>query len=125
LSAYANEVIYLVLEEEEAMKRKLNVLIAVLVLAGMTLSACTPVTATTTASSPATPQPQQPALTEASGGTSIPTSSPSNQQVKNPDTLIEATINGPESLDPAWEYDTASYDADIQVYEGLVLAKKD
>jgi peptide/nickel transport system substrate-binding protein len=125
LSAYANEVIYLVLEEEEAMKRKLNVLIAVLVLAGMTLSACTPVTATTTASSPATPQPQQPALTEASGETAIPTSSPSNQQVKNPDTLIEATINGPESLDPAWEYDTASYDADIQVYEGLVLAKKD
>jgi peptide/nickel transport system substrate-binding protein len=113
------------LEEEEAMNRKLNVLIAVLVLAGMILSACTPATATTTASSPATPQPQQSAATEASGETAIPTSSPSNQQVKNPDTLIEATINGPESLDPAWEYDTASYDADIQVYEGLVLAKKD
>ena len=117
------------------MNRKLYVLIAVLVLASMVLSACAPATATstasspataiTTASSPATPQPQQPATTEAPSGTAIPTSSPSNQQVKNPDTLIEATINGPESLDPAWEYDTASYDADIQVYEGLVLAKKD
>jgi peptide/nickel transport system substrate-binding protein len=107
------------------MNRKLYVLIAVLVLAGMLLSACAPATATATASSPATPQPQQPAKTEAPGVTAVPTSPPSNQQVKNPDTLIEATISGPESLDPAWEYDTASYDADIQVYEGLVLAKKD
>jgi peptide/nickel transport system substrate-binding protein len=114
-----------ILEEEETMNRKLYVLIAFLVLAGMVLSACAPATATATASSPATAQPQQPAKTEAPGVTAVPTSSPSNQQVKNPDTLIEATISGPESLDPAWEYDTASYDADIQVYEGLVLAKKD
>jgi peptide/nickel transport system substrate-binding protein len=116
-------------EEEETMIRKLYVLIAFLVLASMTLSACAPATATATASSPATALPQQPANTEASVATavatSVPTSTPSNQQVKNPDTLIEATISGPESLDPAWEYDTASYDADIQVYEGLVLAKKD
>ncbi len=44
------------------------------------------------------------------------------QAVKNPDTLIIQQIGDPESLDPAWEYDTASAAAILwNVYETLVF----
>jgi len=93
-------------------------------------------------------QPTQPASSASSGGennvssgsgnsngssnpTSVPTSMPAptsaqtSPSVKNPDTMIEATISGPESLDPSWAYDTASADVIINVYETLVFPKKD
>ena len=54
-----------------------------------------------------------------------PTSVPPSTEVKNPDTLIEATIGGPESLDPAWAYDTASGEVIFNVYETLLFPKKD
>jgi peptide/nickel transport system substrate-binding protein len=44
---------------------------------------------------------------------------------KNPDTLIESTIGGPETLDPAWAYDTASGEIIFNVYDNLVFMKKD
>jgi len=38
--------------------------------------------------------------------------------------MIEATIGGPESLDPAWAYDTASGEVIFNVYETLLFPKK-
>jgi peptide/nickel transport system substrate-binding protein len=44
---------------------------------------------------------------------------------KNPDTMIEANIGEPESLDPAWAYDTASGEVIFNVYETLLFPKKE
>ncbi len=41
-------------------------------------------------------------------------------EVKNPDTLIFATYGEPETLDPAYAYDTASGEVIYQVYENLI-----
>ena len=93
-------------------------------------------------------QPTQPASSSSSGGANnvssssgnspasssptseptsmpAPTSAPTSPSVKNPDTMIEATISGPESLDPSWAYDTASADVILNVYETLVFPNKD
>src|SRR5947209_19211674 len=44
------------------------------------------------------------------------------QAVKNPDTLIVQTFGDPESLDPAWEYDTTSAAIVVwNIYETLVF----
>jgi len=43
--------------------------------------------------------------------------------VKNPDTLVIATIGEPETLDPAWAYDTASGEVIFNVYETLIFFK--
>ncbi len=63
---------------------------------------------------------QTPAVTQTPAATQSPAAS-----VKNPGTIVEATINGPESLDPAWAYDTASGDVIVNVYETLLFPKKD
>jgi peptide/nickel transport system substrate-binding protein len=39
---------------------------------------------------------------------------------KNPDTFIEMSIGGPECLDPAWGYDTASGQQTTLIYQTLV-----
>lgn len=47
-------------------------------------------------------------------------------EFKNPDTMTIITGAGePESLDPAWYYDTASSTAMLNVYEGLVFFNRD
>lgn len=51
--------------------------------------------------------------------------SAAQNQVKNPDTIIEATIGGPETLDPAWGYDTASGEVIQNVYDTLIFPKAD
>lgn len=80
-----------------------------------------------TTTAPETPQATQPAgqptetaapaPTQAAGGTT--------SEVKNPGTMIETTIGDPESLDPAWAYDTASGEVIFNVYETLLFPKKD
>jgi peptide/nickel transport system substrate-binding protein len=44
-------------------------------------------------------------------------------QVKNPDTFVYSNIGQPDSLDPAWAFDTASYGIIQNVYEALVNYK--
>jgi len=44
-------------------------------------------------------------------------------EVKNPDTMILATIGGPESMDPAYGYDTASGEVTYNVYDNLIAYK--
>jgi ABC-type transport system substrate-binding protein len=46
-----------------------------------------------------------------------------NSNANNPDTLTYASIGEPESLDPAWAYDTASGEAIVNVYETLIFFK--
>ena len=45
---------------------------------------------------------------------------PASAQVKNPDTFVYATIGDPDSLDPAWSYDTASHGIIDNIYENLL-----
>jgi peptide/nickel transport system substrate-binding protein len=41
--------------------------------------------------------------------------------VKNPDSYIEARVGDPETLDPAWHYDTASATAIMNIYDSLIF----
>ncbi|HDM70007.1 MAG TPA: ABC transporter substrate-binding protein, partial [Thermotogales bacterium] len=43
--------------------------------------------------------------------------------VKNPDTIIDATIGEPDTLDPHFAYDTASGEVIFNVYECLIQYK--
>lgn len=53
--------------------------------------------------------------------TAAPTPLPAvNIPFKNPDTLIVATIGDPETLDPAWTYETAGSGIQANIYEGMV-----
>jgi hypothetical protein len=75
--------------------------------------------ATTTA--PETPQATQPAGQPTETAAPAPTQATGGAtgEVKNPGTMIETTIGDPESLDPAWAYDTASGEVIFNVYETL------
>lgn len=63
--------------------------------------------------------------TASAAPTEAPTTSAPSGEVKNPNTLIDAEIGDPESLDPAWAYDTASGNIIFNVYETLLFPKKD
>jgi peptide/nickel transport system substrate-binding protein len=101
---------------------------SILIVTALTLASCAP-------AQPAQPPSGPPTGAGSSSGGSSPSSSnptsvpatsvPPSTEVKNPDTLIEATIGGPESLDPAWAYDTASGEVIFNVYETLLFPKKD
>lgn len=81
---------------------------------------------------PAPPPP--PADTPAPGETPAPTTppeptpappEPTAREIKNPDSLIACTIGEPDSLDPSYEYDTASYAVVYNVYETMVWWERD
>ena len=118
------------------MRSKFLLIVSLLILASMILGACQPATTpapqdtgeTTTGSENSaggdTGNAQQP-VDEA---TTVPaTDAPVvNVEVKNPDTFIIITGAGePESLDPAWMYDTASSTVALNIYEGLVAFKRE
>lgn len=44
-------------------------------------------------------------------------------EVKNPDTIIYATIGGPSTMDPHWSYDSASGEVIYQIYDNLINYK--
>lgn len=50
---------------------------------------------------------------------------PSGETVRNPATFLTATIGEPESLDPAYDYETAGGTVLQQVYETLYFYKRD
>lgn len=45
--------------------------------------------------------------------------------IKNPDTIVMATSGEPESLDPAWDYETAGGEIIQNVYQPLVFYQRD
>ena len=108
--------------------KRLVTIFSILIVTALALASCAP-------AQPAQPPSGPPTGTGSSSGGSAPSSSnptsvpatsvPSSSEVKNPDTLIETTIGGPESLDPAWAYDTASGEVIFNVYETLLFPKKD
>jgi len=53
--------------------------------------------------------------------TSPTTTTPEKPPIKNPDTMIVATIGEPETLDPAWAYDTASGEVIFNIYDTLIF----
>ena len=53
--------------------------------------------------------------------TMMPTTTPTKPPIKNPNMIIEATIGEPETLDPAWAYDTASGEVIFNIYETLIF----
>lgn len=72
---------------------------------------------------PAAPPP--PADTPSPGETPAPEPTPAPpeptaREIKNADAMIMATSGEPDSLDPSYEYDTASYEIIYNVYETLV-----
>jgi peptide/nickel transport system substrate-binding protein len=83
----------------------------------------------TACGTPAPPPP--PADTPAPGETPAPPpeeptpAPPPPTEIKNPDSLIYGTIAEPDSLDPAYQYDTASYSPLFNVYEGLLFYKRE
>jgi peptide/nickel transport system substrate-binding protein len=82
--------------------------------AAPTTAAAAPTTASATATTAPTAAPAATATTASSGGA-----------VKTPDTMVETSIGDPESLDPAWLYDTGSGEVAFNVYETLLFPKKD
>jgi peptide/nickel transport system substrate-binding protein len=53
--------------------------------------------------------------------TPTPTPTPTTPDITNPETFVYATIGPPDSLDPAYAYDTASGEVIQMVYETLVF----
>jgi peptide/nickel transport system substrate-binding protein len=115
--------------------RKSFLIVSMMIALSMIAVACSGPAATTVpttlptqapATQAPTTAPGQPTATTAPQATATPqaTAAPSTQ-VKNPNTFIDAEIGDPESLDPAWAYDTASGNILINVYQTLLFPKKD
>ncbi len=106
----------------------------ILTLGALVLAACAPAASTgTPPSGSATPEATGAATSASTSAASTPAASPTAAStssgsvgaVKNPDTIVDAEIADPESLDPAWQYDSASANVVFNVYETLVFPKKD
>ncbi len=104
--------------------RKLLTIVSFVMVIGMVLTACGPATATSAPSTSA-PQPAAPSASATPAGTAQPTAAPT-PTIKNPDTLVYACEGcDPQSLDPAWAYDTASGSIIQNVYEGLIFYNRE
>jgi peptide/nickel transport system substrate-binding protein len=77
------------------------------------------------------PPPPPPADTPAPGETPAPPpeeptpAPPPPAEIKNPDTFVSCTISEPDSMDPAYMYDNASYEIMFNVYEGLMFLNRE
>ena len=105
-----------------------------LVTAGiLVLAACAPAaqptavptTAPQATSAPPTAESAQPTATTVPPTTAPATPPTTGGAIKNPGTIVEATISDPESLDPAWDYETAGGEVIMNVYQTLLFYKKD
>lgn len=97
------------------------------------LSACTtgsePAPTATVVSAPPSPttasQPVAPTNTVAVAPPTVTTASVARPEMKNPDTLVEGVTGDAQTLDPAWLYDTSSGEVVFQVYETLLMFKRE
>jgi peptide/nickel transport system substrate-binding protein len=113
--------------------RQLTLPTLVIFSAGLILTACAgakpasvaPATTTTKGTGAQAVEAPATKVPEASQAVEAPATAVAATEVKNPNTLIEATIGEPESLDPAWAYDTASGEVIFNVYETLLFLQKD
>jgi peptide/nickel transport system substrate-binding protein len=104
-------------------------IVSLLAVAALVLAACAPAATPTTIPSTSAPQATTAPATSAPQATTAPTTAPATPPttggaVKNPDTLTELTISDPESLDPAWDYETAGGEVIQNVYQTLLWYNK-
>ena len=105
------------------MKPKLYVVLSLVVIASMLLGSC--VTATPQVIEKVITATPQPTKAAAAAPATAPVAKVS-PKFKNPDTLTLITGAGePESLDPAWYYDTAGSTIGTNIYEGLVAYNRE
>lgn len=107
------------------MKSKLYVLLALLVISVLLLSACqTPSAEPTSGVDTGEAPSEEVAPTDPAEETS--TVQKITPTFNNPDTLMMITGAGePETLDPAWTYETAGSSIELNIYEGLVFFKRE
>lgn len=113
------------------MKSKLFVLFTMLAICALLFSACqTPAAETPVSPDPANNPTGEVIVTVPAVETDVPKTTPSAQKISpkfsNPDTLMMITGAGePETLDPAWTYETAGSSTELNLYEGLVFFKRE
>jgi peptide/nickel transport system substrate-binding protein len=106
------------------MRSKLFFALSLLIVASMALAACAPSAQPAAPAAPAaTEAPAQPAAPAATEAPAQP--SATGPEMKSPDTYVVATIGDPETLDPAWTYETAGSAVEANVYESLVWYKRE
>jgi len=103
------------------MRSKLFFALSLLIVASMVLAACAPAA---TPEEPAAPgdssepsEPAAPAEEPTEESADEPAMGP---EMTDPDTLVFVTTGDPETLDPAWTYETAGSAIENNIYEGLV-----
>lgn len=113
------------------MRTKLFVLVSLLVLASMLLGACQPAAPqpaadTTQSTAPEAPTAAAPEAPTAPAAPAAAAPAASSVPFKNPDTITFITGAGePETLDPAWTYETAGSTVELNLYEGLTFFKRE
>ncbi len=113
------------------MKSKLYLLFSVLAIAIFLLSACqTPAPDPTSSSDPVEDPTGEVIPAEPSDEATTPPETENVQKItpkfNNPETLMMITGAGePETLDPAWTYETAGLSIELNIYEGLTFFKRE
>ncbi len=100
------------------MRSKLFLALSLLIAASMILAACAPSAAP--ADEPAAPA-DEPAE-EPAEEPAAPAEEPAvmGPEMKNPDTYVYVTFGEPQTLDPAWTYETSGSAQQNNIYEGMV-----
>ena len=113
------------------MKSKLYIYFSVLALCAILLSACQTPAADSNDNPGGADNPTGEVIsTDPADETEDPQASPAANKISprfsNPDTLMMITGAGePETLDPAWTYETAGSSTEMNLYEGLVFFKRE
>jgi peptide/nickel transport system substrate-binding protein len=104
------------------MRSKLFFMLSLLIVASMVLAACAPSAAPEEPAAPAAEEPaaEEPAAEEPTAEEPAAEEPAMMLEMKNPDTYVVATIGEPETLDPAWTYETAGSAIENNIYEGMV-----
>ena len=101
------------------MRSKLLFALSLLIVASMVLAACAPATTPTdapVADEPAAEEPAAPVADEPAAEEPVAT----GPEMKNPDTYVYVTFGEPQTLDPAWTYETSGSAQQNNIYEGMV-----
>ena len=103
------------------MRSKLLFILSLLIVTSMVLAACTPAAAPA-ADEPAAPAADEPAAEEPAAPAAEDPAAPASMgpEMKNPDTYVYVTYGEPQTLDPAWTYETSGSAQQDNIYEGMV-----
>lgn len=106
------------------MRTKLFMVISVVILASMILAACgTPATTAAPAAPAAGETSAAPAVEPTAAAPAAPAAA--EFKSKDPTSWVEVTFGGPDTLDPAYDYETAGGGVLMNVYDTLIWYNKD